>query len=150
MLHRKITISLLVVTVLATGTASSGVRAAEPRLSKRDRMLQLLNRTRRYHGLPVFRLNLELSSQAWRHSKRMAERNQLFHTANLYETVKAWSPSTWGENVGAARWLKRVRTLWMKSGGHRDNILNPRFRRIGIGVVKARGLVWVTTIFYGG
>ena len=38
----------------------------------------------------------------------------------------------------------------MGSGGHRANILNPRFRRIGIGVVKARGSVWVTTIFYGG
>jgi uncharacterized protein YkwD len=148
MLHRKITISLLVVAVLATGTASSGVRAAE--LSKRGRMLQLLNQARRNHGLPVFRLNLDLSASAWRHSKRMATRNRLFHTANLYEAVRAWSPSTWGENVGAARWLKRVRTLWMRSGGHRDNILNPRFRRIGIGVVRSRGLVWVTAIFYGG
>lgn len=150
MLRRKITISLLVVAVLATGTVSSGVRAAEPRLSKRARMLELLNQARRSHGLPVFRLNLELSAFAWRHSKRMAERNQLFHTADLYGAVRAWSPSTWGENVGVARWLKRVRTLWMHSGGHRDNILNPRFRRIGIGVVRARGLVWVTAIFYGG
>ena len=79
----------------------------------------------------------------------MAERNQLFHTANLYEAVRTWSPSTWGENVGFARWLKRIRTMWMNSSGHRDNILNPRFRRIGIGVVKARGCVWVTAIFYG-
>jgi uncharacterized protein YkwD len=148
MLRRKITISLLVVAVLATGTASSGVRASG--LSRRDRMLQLLNQTRRNHDLPVFRLNLDLSATAWRHSKKMAERNQLFHTANLYEAVRAWSPSTWGENVGVARWLRRVRRLWMQSGGHRDNILDPRFRRIGIGVVKARGLVWVTAIFYGG
>jgi uncharacterized protein YkwD len=148
MLHRKITISLLVVAVLATGSASTGVRAAE--LSKRERMLRLLNQTRRNHGLPTLRLNLELSASAWQHSKRMASRNRLFHTANLYEAVRAWSPSTWGENVGVARRLRRVRTLWMRSGGHRDNILNPRFRRIGIGVVTARGLVWVTTIFYGG
>ena len=149
MLHRKITISLLVVVVLATGTVSSRVRAAEPRLSKRGRMLQLLNQARRSHGLPVFRLNRELSSFAWRHSKQMAAANQLFHTSNLYGAVRAWSPSTWGENVGAARWLRRVMGLWMGSGGHRDNILNPRFRRIGIGVVRARGLVWATTIFYG-
>ena len=149
MLHRKITISLVVVVaVLAAGTATSGVRAAE--LSKRGRMLQLLNQSRRNHGLPVFRLNLDLSASAWHHSRWMASRNRLFHTANLYGAVRAWSPSTWGENVGAARWLKRVRTLWMRSGGHRDNILNPRFRRIGIGVVRSRGLVWVTAIFYGG
>ena len=112
-------------------------------------MLQLLNQARRNHGLPVFRLNLELSKSAWTHSKRMAERNQLFHTTNLYRAVRAWSPSTWGENVGVARWLKRVHKLWMQSGGHRINILNPRFRRVGIGVAKARGRVWVTAMFYG-
>jgi uncharacterized protein YkwD len=38
----------------------------------------------------------------------------------------------------------------MHSPAHRSNILNARYRRIGIGVVKARGVVWVTTIFYGG
>ena len=59
-------------------------------------------------------------------------------------------PSTWGENVAAAGTLRRVRTLWMGSGGHRANVLNPRFRRVGIGVVRARGLMWVTAIFYGG
>ena len=147
MFHRKLPILVLVVAVLVAGPASSGVRAGE--LTPRARMLQLLNQTRRNHGIPAFRLNLELSKHAWRHSKRMAERNSLFHTANLYERVRAWSPSCWGENVGVARWLKRIRTLWMQSGGHRDNILNPRFRRIGIGVVRARGVLWVTTIFYG-
>ncbi|HEX5936554.1 MAG TPA: CAP domain-containing protein [Actinomycetota bacterium] len=147
MSHRKITISLLVVVVLVTGTSSSEVRAAEP--SKRVRMIRLLNQSRRNHGLPVFRLNYKLSSFAWQHSKRMAGRNRLFHTANLYEAVRTWTPSTWGENVGVAGTLRRVRRLWMHSWGHRDNILNPRFRRVGIGVVKARGLLWVTTIFYG-
>ena len=147
MFHRKLPILVLVVAVLVTEAASSGVRAAER--TPRARMLQLLNQTRRNHGLRAFRLNLELSNRAWRHSKRMAERNRLFHSTNLYETVRAWSPSTWGENVGYARWLKRIRTMWMRSGGHRDNILNPRFRRIGIGVVRARGVRWVTAIFYG-
>ena len=147
MVRRKITIPVLVVAVLISGTASSGVRAAD--LTPRQRMLQLLNQARRNHGLPVFRLNVELSKSAWAHSKRMAERNRLFHTTNLYEAVRAWSPSTWGENVGVARWLKRVHKLWMQSGGHRINILNPRFRRVGIGVVKARGRVWVTAMFYG-
>ena len=138
---------MLVVAVLVAGT-SSGVRADD--ITRRDRMLHLLNQTRRSHGLRVFRLNGVLSHDAWRHSKRMAERNKVFHTLNLYDVVRSYHPSTWGENVGAAGTLRRVRALWMGSGGHRDNILNPRFRRIGVGVVKARGLVWVTAIFYGG
>ena len=113
-------------------------------------MLNLLNQIRRNHGLATFRLNAQLSHDAWLHSKRMAERNQLSHSYNLYDKVRAYSPSTWGENVGKACFLTRVRTLWMNSSGHRANILKARFRRIGIGVVKARGYVWVTAIFYGG
>jgi uncharacterized protein YkwD len=146
MTHRRLPLLVLVVAVLVAGT-SSPVHADD--VGRRDRMLRLLNQTRRDHGLAVFRLNVELSHYAWRHSKRMAERNKLFHTADLYDVVRAYHPSTWGENVGVAGTLRRVRTLWMRSGGHRDNILKPRFRRIGIGVVKARGLVWVTAIFYG-
>jgi uncharacterized protein YkwD len=138
---------VVVVAVLVAGMSST---AHADNLPARDKMLQLLNQTRRNHGLPTFRLNAQLSHTAWLHSKRMAERNQIFHTYNLYDAVRAYSPSTWGENVGKAAFLTRVRTLWMHSSGHRANILKARFRRIGIGVVKARGWVWVTTIFYGG
>jgi uncharacterized protein YkwD len=147
MTYRRLPLLVLVVAVLVAGT-SSPVHADD--VSRRDRMLHLLNQTRRSHGLPVFRLNGDLSHFAWQHSKRMTERNLCFHTLDLYGAVSSYSPSTWGENVGAAGTLRRVRTLWMASGGHRDNVLNARFRRVGIGVVRARGMVWVTTIFYGG
>ena len=119
-------------------------------LPRRDKMLKLLNQTRRNHGLATFRLKVELSHFAWLHSKQMADRNQIFHTNNLYDAVRAYRPSTWGENVGKAGLLTGVRSAWMHSSGHRANILKARYRRIGIGVVKARGAVWVTTIFYGG
>jgi uncharacterized protein YkwD len=138
---------VLVVAVLVTGTSSP---AHADDVSRRDKMLHLLNQTRRSHGLPVFRLNRDLSHFAWQHSKRMSERNLCFHTLDLYGAVRPYSPSIWGENVGAAGTLLRVRTLWMGSSGHRANLLNVRLRKIGIGVVRARGLVWVTLILYGG
>jgi uncharacterized protein YkwD len=147
MTHRRLPFLVLVVAVLVAVTASPVIADDLPR---RDRMLRVLNQTRRNHDLRVFRLNASLSHFAWRHSKRMAEANNLFHTLDLYAHVRVYSPSTWGENLGAAGTLRRIRTLWMHSAGHRHNLLKPRFRRIGIGVVKARGLVWVTAIFYGG
>src|SRR5688572_16863171 len=127
MTYRRLPLLVLVVAVLVAGM-SSPVDANT--LSRRDRMLQLLNQTRRNHGLPVFRLNVTLSNTARHHSVRMAERNQCFHTVGLYDAVRAYDPVTWGENVGAAGTLRRIRTLWMGSGGHRANILNPAFRRI--------------------
>jgi uncharacterized protein YkwD len=147
MTYRRLPLLVLVVAVLVAGMPSP---ADADNVPARRTTLQLLNQTRRNHGVPVLRLNANLSHVAWKHSKKMAGLNRCIHTANLYSVVRTYSPSTWGENVGAAGTLKRIRNLWMGSGGHRANILNPRFRRIGIGVVKARGLLWVTTIFYGG
>jgi uncharacterized protein YkwD len=145
--YRKLPIVVVLAAVLVTGTAS-GTLADDG--ARRRTMFQLLNRVRMNHGLPTFRINLELSHKAWIHSGRMADRNRLFHSADLYDKVRAYRPSTWGENVGYAATLRRLRSLWMNSAGHRANILNPRFRRIGIGVVQARGVMWVTSIFYGG
>jgi uncharacterized protein YkwD len=144
--YRKIQIVALVVVVLVAGATA---RVGAEDLSRRDRMLRLLNQQRKKHGLAVFRLNRSLSTFAWKHSKRMARRGGLFHTQDLYSAVRAYGPSRWGENVGAARWLRKVLTLWMRSAGHRANVLNRGFRRVGVGVVRARGLVWVTAIFYG-
>jgi uncharacterized protein YkwD len=147
MAHRRFPLVAVVVAVLVAGTSSTALADDLPR---RNKMLRLLNQTRQNHGRPVFRLNASVSHRAWLHSKAMASRNRLFHTGNLYDAVRAYRPSAWGENVGMGGVLYRVRVLWMQSAGHRANILNARYRRIGIGVMKARGLVWVTTIFYGG
>ncbi len=147
MTHRRLPLIAVVVAVLVAGMSSSALADDLPR---RRKMLQLLNQTRRSHGRPVFRLNTKVSHFAWLHSRAMVGRNNLFHSGNLYDAVRTYRPSAWGENVGMAGVLGNVRTLWMRSAGHRANILNSRYRAIGIGVVKARGLVWVTAIFYGG
>lgn len=145
--YRRLPIIVLVVAVLVTGTAA---RSDAGSLSRRNRMLHLLNGVRKQHGLPVFRINRELSRYAGRHSRRMAEANDVFHTQDLYRLVRSYHPTTWGENVGKAGSLKMVRRLWMNSAGHRANILKRAFRRVGVGVVRARGSMWVTVIFYGG
>jgi uncharacterized protein YkwD len=147
MTYRRLPLLVVVVSVLLAGMSST---AHADDVAGRNKMLHLLNHTRATHGLATFRLNVTVSHRAWLHSKAMANQNALFHTGNLYDAVRAYRPSTWGENVGMAGLLTRIRTLWMRSAGHRHNILNGRYRRIGIGVVRARGVVWVTAIFYGG
>ena len=147
MTYRRLPLLVVVVAVLLAGMSST---AHADDVAGRNKMLHLLNHTRATHGLPTFRLNVTVSHRAWLHSKAMANQNALFHTGNLYDAVRAYRPSTWGENVGMAGLLTRIRTLWMRSAGHRHNILNGRYHRIGIGVVRARGVVWVTAIFYGG
>jgi uncharacterized protein YkwD len=147
MTHRKLPILAVVVAVLLAGTSSSVLADDLPR---RNKMFRILNQTRRNNGRPVLRLNATVSHRAWLHSRNMVQQNTLFHTRRLYDAVRAYRPSAWGENVGMAGLVTRVRTLWMQSAGHRAILLNPRYRRVGVGIVSARGGVWVTAIFYGG
>ena len=147
MTYRRLPIIVLVVAVLVTGTASKADAGA---VDRRARLLHLLNGVRNRHGLPTFRINRELSTTALRHSRRMAEGGSVFHTQDLYRAVSSYYPSCWGENVGRAGYIKKVLKLWMHSPGHRANILRSSFRRVGIGVMRARGSAWVTAIFYGG
>jgi uncharacterized protein YkwD len=146
MAHRRLPLVVVVVAVLLAGTSSSVLADDLPR---RNKMLHILNQTRRNHGRPVLRLNVTVSHRAWLHSRQMVRRNTLFHTRQLYDAVRRYRPSAWGENVGYAGFLTQVRTLWMHSSGHRAILLNPRYRRVGVGVMKARGVLWVTAIFYG-
>jgi uncharacterized protein YkwD len=80
----------------------------------------------------------------------MADEGRIFHTGDMYRLVRSYGATVWGENVGMAGRVQRVLRLWMGSPGHRANILRRAFRRVGVGVVKARGSVWVTVYFYGG
>ena len=54
-----------------------------------------------------------------------------------------------GENVGAGLSMRTLYEAFMDSDGHRDNILERRFRRVGIGVYAHDGFLWVTMIFVG-
>jgi len=125
--------------------AFAGVRS----MRFRNEMLRLVNQTRSGHGLSTLRLNRPLSGEAWRHSVAMGRGFVLFHTTNLSTLVQPYDARAWGENIAYAATLRRVEQLWMQSPEHRNNLLNPTFRWGAIGVIKARGWLWVTLQLYG-
>lgn len=151
---RNLSRAIIVLTAFAVVVSSGPVASAGPTSPKaralRSTMFQLVNGSRRHHDLRALDLNATLSKKAWRHSKRMAERNSVYHTTDLWSLVRRYRPSAWGENVGMAGTLKRMEILFMRSAPHRANILSSRFRHIGVGVVRARDRIWVTLDFYGG
>lgn len=112
--------------------------------------LCLLNRRRAAKGLKKLRHNRQLAVAARRHAQDMVSRDFFAHTApggvsfvdRILRTdyVRANSGYSVGENLawgsyqlGTPRLIVRA---WMKSPGHRRNILDGRFREIGIGVVR--------------
>lgn len=123
----------------------------------RHRLMRLINRSRHRHDVPRLKINRGLSHSASQHSRQMADARRLFHSADIPKILSGWRWSVWGENVGCAASVARLHRKFMRSSGHRRNILNRSFRRVGIGVVRAPGgtacgggsRLWVTQIFYG-
>ena len=146
MRFRRLIILGSVVALLASAWAPA---QAGSRSSYRARLLRIVNDVRAHHGVRRLDLNIKLSGYAKRHSDEMADRRRLFHTNDLYSRVRAYRATAWGENVATGGTLRRVVKAWMRSSAHRWNLLNGRYAKTGIGVVKRGGRVWVTQIYYG-
>ena len=119
-------------------------------LHNRAVVLRMVNRSRLAHHLVPLRLDAALSIPARRHSYAMARAGTLFHTAGLTQWMLSRTHATiWGENIAMGPTMGGINQAWMNSAPHRANILNPRYRHAGVGVVRAGGAYWITFDFYG-
>jgi uncharacterized protein YkwD len=112
-------------------------------------LASLMNRARTSHGRAAFGLSSTLSNYARRHSATMASKNRLYHNPYLATWLRNISWRILGENVGYGGSVRQVYVAFMNSPGHRANILDRRFRSVGVGVVVRNGRTWVTVIFKG-
>ena len=107
-------------------------------------VVELVNKERVKAGLNELTLHYELRLAA---QVRAEECVKVFsHTrpdGTLFTTAitEAGAPSGYnGENVASGYTsAQHVVKGWMSSPGHRDNILNPRFNMIGVGLMKNKG-----------
>lgn len=104
------------------------------------KVLELINIERRKNGLNDLVSDNNLSIVAKAHSQDMYERNFFSHTTpdgfSPFDRMKNYGISYRyaAENIAAGQSSPdEVVTSWMNSAGHRENILNPNFNKIGIG-----------------
>jgi uncharacterized protein YkwD len=132
--------SALLLTLTAVTPASAATRPERE-------MFHLVNGDRRSHGIFALRWSASVTKLARQHSRRMANRRTLFHDCvTCIMQRRGWSAI--GENVGYGGTVRQLNRLFMNSPPHRANILSTRYRRVGIGIVRAHGLLWVTEIFF--
>lgn len=88
--------------------------------------------------------------QKWavRQARKMARQERMFHQ-NLARVAKDCRLSLAGENVayGYPTGRSVVVDGWMKSTGHRANILKRDYRLMGIGARRAHGTWYVAQVF---
>lgn len=106
-----------------------------------EKMLEMLNDTRREHGLQTVSMDFALKNAARLHAQDMFKRGYFSHY-----TPEGYTPfdrleeqgivyTAAAENLAYAPDVDLAFSGLMKSPGHRRNILDPVFTKIGIGVI---------------
>lgn len=112
-----------------------------------------LNQSRAEAGVPALKVDAKLTDAARRHALLLSKRHVLSHqfpgeptlterlrSAGLIFTAAA-------ENVGMNTELGDVNSMFMRSPGHRANMLNRAYDAVGIGVVHLGSSYWITEDF---
>jgi uncharacterized protein YkwD len=147
------------VTGASSAVATVASSSAAGATSDERRAFDLVNAERRSHGESPLVWDAELTRMARLHSEKMAQQNFFNHTgpdgqglrersrANGIVGFKALAENL-AYNKGFADAASCAVVGWMRSEGHRDNILNEEFTRSGIGIARsADGRVYFTQVF---
>ncbi len=125
------------------------VENSRPRPDLEAEMLELVNRERAKAGLAPLAPDPELTAVARKHSADMFARSYFSHNSpegkTPFDRMKEANINflAAGENLALAPTVEIAHTGLMNSPGHRANILNTKFGRVGIGIMDGgrRGLM---------
>ena len=135
-------ISMLTVRPESTERVNLSFRVAAPRIDAdaETQMLTLVNRARAENGLEPVAVDPTIRDVARAYSTTMFQQGYFAHVdqngATPFDRMRAGGATfrAAGENLALAPTVQIAHDGLMNSPGHRANILNPRYRRIGIGV----------------
>ena len=132
-------VSALTSNLYAESTATLEETVTAPELFDIEKMLlEATNAERARYGRAPLEIDMNLVTTSRRHSAWMASRNSLQH--GRYPVA---------ENIatGQATVAEALRS-WMNSSGHRANILNSGYRKLGVaGYVGSNGRIYWTQQF---
>jgi hypothetical protein len=134
---------LLVVAMATFGLGASAVADS----GSENSFLSAINSSRSSAGLPPLSMDSGLQSHARKHTADMIAAGEIYHSTSA--ELQAAAGSGWsklGENVGRGGSVSSLHDAFMKSSGHRANILGD-YNYVGIGTDTASGVLYVTVVF---
>ena len=123
---------------LTPGPVITGPQLASPE----TQLFTALNHERAAQGLPALQWDSALAFAARHHADRMAQLNQLSHQLPSEPDLVTRASeagalySSIAENVAVGPDPSSIHSMWMRSPGHRANILNPELTAVGIAVER--------------
>lgn len=148
--RRLVAIALLAALFTTTLPALDAEAATAVRI--RLQLQGKINKARQERGLRPLKVSALTTEFAKLHALEMANRGKIFHDSSTELWAEVPVGAWWrAENVGfvtaGSGEAKRMHRAFMRSDGHRANILKRRATHMGIGVVKMNGKVWVVERF---
>jgi Cysteine-rich secretory protein family len=114
--------------------------------SDEDYFINAINQIRAGRGLGTLTVNAQLTAVGRSWSQLMASDGTLAHNPNLGGQISGWR--TLGENVGTGSNDASIESAFENSPHHFENMVDPSFTQIGVGVVQdSTGTYWVTEDF---
>jgi uncharacterized protein YkwD len=136
-----------------TKTTSPADPPPPPGQQPADRVIELVNQERAQSGCNPLQANAALTTAASKHSTDMSDRDYFSHTTpegvTFDERIKAAGYGLPGaENIARGqKTADAVMADWMKSPGHRANILNCQLKVIGVSL-DTDGFYWTQDFGY--
>jgi len=106
------------------------------------RLFDRANQVRSDSGVGELQWDDRLAAAAAQHAREMARRGELSHQFSGEPDLRRRIFATGlrsvasAENVGLAQTPDEIHSGWMRSAGHRQNLLNPVYNAVGIAVVR--------------
>src|SRR4051794_28781014 len=129
---------------VALAFAVAPAAKADPNVDE-GQFFALLNVVRAKNGRPPLATDGQLINVARGWSAQMAAAGGLSHNPALGSEITGWR--TLGENVGTGGDVNSIEAALEASPHHFENMVDPNFQYVGIGVVEAGGAIWVTEDF---
>jgi uncharacterized protein YkwD len=143
-LTRCVALVLLLIPGVRLAGADGRKETARVQLSEAEKtILELTNKERARKKLPPLEPEPILFKVARAHSANMARKGEMKHVLDDKTPAQRVDEAGYdygrvGENIAFSDGLRPAEIVrgWMDSKVHRDNILNPKFKHIGLGVAR--------------
>ena len=132
-------------TLVALGVVPMGSARADGPSDEANFVAQI-NALRATRGLPALEVDAGLTAKARSWAGTMAGQGTIWHSSLQDGISASWRKL--GENVGMGASVDSLETAFVNSPHHYDNLVDPAFRSVGIGVVRnAAGVMFVAEEF---
>lgn len=142
---RRLRLGLIALVAAATLTATACQPAPVKITNQQWVVKDEMNRDRRGYGLWNLPSHSEATRKAQAWAEKLARDGRLSHSDLASGISSRWCAL--GENVGYGGSVAAVQDAYMRSSGHRANVLNRRWNAIGTGFAKRDGRVYTVQVF---